>query len=263
MDYECKKCIVCGSQEIKMQSRQEKDGNVFFSYNCKSCDCVFSSESAFKDKQECTLNKSNGEMSAKDIYKKNIGGIIEIVSGFDDNLSVGTGMVLESGYILTNAHLIFENNIKDNSLINLSESINGKTYEKKEMFGLELIYADKENDIALLKTEKVLPHLKLSEKTPETGDKIIVIGNSKGEGISILEGIISDNKRIISGQEFLLISAPVTNGNSGGPVFDVSGEVIGMVAKGRKDASAMNYAIPSAILLQFLKTAKEKEDIDI
>ena len=85
-----------------------------------------------------------------------------------------------------------------------------------------------------------------------------VIGNGKGEGLSIVDGIISDTRREISGRSLIMISAPVTMGYSGGPVLNSVGEFIGMVTGGREDATAMNYAIPSLTIQKFLSEAKKK-----
>ena len=60
----------------------------------------------------------------------------------------------------------------------------------------------------------------------------------------------------------VMISAPVTHGNSGGPVFDAEGKLIGIVQSGRNDVSAMNYVIPIKTILDFLQEAKDKEDCD-
>lgn len=62
----------------------------------------------------------------------------------------------------------------------------------------------------------------------------------------------------------MMISAPVTMGYSGGPVFNSSGDFIGVVTGGREDAMAMNYAIPSATIRKFLSDAKKaKSGIEI
>ena len=59
-----------------------------------------------------------------------------------------------------------------------------------------------------------------------------------------------------------MISAPVTHGNSGGPVFDVEGKLVGIVQSGRTDVSAMNYVIPIKTIIDFLQEAKDKEEIE-
>ena len=99
--------------------------------------------------------------------------------------------------------------------------------------------------------------LKLSGCAIKTGEKICVIGNGKGEGLSIVDGIISDTQREIGHRRLVMISAPVTMGYSGGPVFNQFDEFIGVVTGGREDATAMNYAIPAAVIRKFISDAKK------
>ena len=79
----------------------------------------------------------------------------------------------------------------------------------------------------------------------------------------MLDGIVSDRERFISGERYIMYSAPTVGGNSGGPLFNAHGEVIGMVTLGQKDGSLMNYAIPTGVLKAFLREAEEKENIHI
>ena len=60
-----------------------------------------------------------------------------------------------------------------------------------------------------------------------------------------------------------MVSVPVNNGNSGGPLFNLYSEVIGMITFGKKDAVAMNYAITIDDIKNFIKKTEEKEDITI
>ncbi len=100
-------------------------------------------------------------------------------------------------------------------------------------------------------------------KEVETGEKIYAIGNSKGQGICILDGIVSDSERIIGSDKFIMFSAPIVHGNSGGPVFNGNGEVIGIATLGREDALAMNYAIPVSAVNAFIEQAKAKEEVEV
>ena len=72
------------------------------------------------------------------------------------------------------------------------------------------------------------------------------------------EGIVSANKRKVNGLDYIMFSAPVTNGNSGGPLFDEFGLPIGIVTFGREDAVGMNYAIGSQTINAFLNKASRE-----
>lgn len=60
-----------------------------------------------------------------------------------------------------------------------------------------------------------------------------------------------------------MFSASIVHGNSGGPVFNGNGEVIGIATLGREDALAMNYAIPVSVVNAFIEQAKDKEEVEV
>lgn len=130
---------------------------------------------------------------------------------------------------------------------------------QETLFKAEPIYSDPLMDLALLYCSDAVgaKPLVISRCEVKTGEKICVIGNGKGEGLSVVDGIISDTQRKIGHRSLMMISAPVTMGYSGGPVFNSSGDFIGVVTGGREDAMAINYAIPSATIRKFLSDAKK------
>jgi hypothetical protein len=130
-------------------------------------------------------------------------------------------------------------------------------------FTAELIYLDPACDLALLQTEPdgSMKPVTFCEDEAFPGESVYAIGNSKGEGLCIVEGIVSDVNRRVGGYDAIMISAPVTTGNSGGPVFDAEGRLLGIVQSGRTDVSAMNYVIPTKTILAFLGAAKENKNL--
>ena len=60
-----------------------------------------------------------------------------------------------------------------------------------------------------------------------------------------------------------MFSAPIVHSNSGGPVFNGNGEVMGIATLGREDALAMNYAIPASVVNAFIEQAKAKEEVEV
>ena len=66
----------------------------------------------------------------------------------------------------------------------------------------------------------------------------------------------------VGGKEYIMITAPVTRGNSGGPVFNSEGKLIGVVKGGHSDVNSMNFVIPIKTIIEFLQEAKDKEDCD-
>ena len=140
----------------------------------------------------------------------------------------------------------------------------GQSGERNYRFVADLLYANPSMDLALLQTEPTDELIPVTFSTQDAfpGEAVYAIGNSKGEGLCIVEGIVSDVHRKIRDVDMIMISAPVTHGNSGGPVFDANGQLIGIVQSARTDVSAMNYVIPIKTINEFLQAAKAKEDIE-
>ena len=202
--------------------------------------------------------KQNINLSATEIYKKCRDFVVEIKADFDDTLSQGTGIILGNGYILSNAHVVLDKDKKE-----IADSILCKFADNTEM-EFDLLYADKNIDLAILYSEDFDKDGAIFEKdSVETGEKVYAIGNSKGQGICIVDGIVSDKNRLCGKESFIMYSAPTVTGNSGGPLFNAKGKIIGVVTLGRKDATAMNYAIPVETIKDFIHEANDKEDLDV
>ena len=106
-------------------------------------------------------------------------------------------------------------------------------------------------DLALLKLEKRLPHRRaaLGRALPAVAARAYVVGSPKGYDFSISDGLIS---QIRSLQGFLQyqLSCPISPGNSGSPVFNQRGEVIGIASWTKADAQNLSFAIPSQDFFQ-------------
>jgi serine protease Do len=122
--------------------------------------------------------------------------------------------------------------VTNNHVVDKAESVevttdDGKTYSAK------VIGTDSRTDLALIKVEgrTDFTHVKLSERAPRIGDWVIAVGNPFGLGGTVTAGIVSARGRDIGAghyDDFIQIDAPVNKGNSGGPTFDLDGNVIGI-----------------------------------
>ncbi len=135
--------------------------------------------------------------------------------------ALGSGFFVSSdGYAVTNNHVI-ENATK----IEVTTD-DGATRAAK------LVGTDPKTDIAVIKVEgDNYPFVKFADSEPEVGDWVLAMGNPFGLGGSVTAGIVSGRGRHLgtgSYDDFIQIDAPVNKGNSGGPTFDVNGEVIGI-----------------------------------
>ncbi len=154
----------------------------------------------------------------------------------DEELGFGSGFIVKSdGTIITNYHVIEGANEIGVRLIN------GKIFED-----ISIIQIDKEKDIAVIKINGTsLPTVKLGDSDQvNPGDKIVVIGNPKGLENTVTDGLISGIRDIDEGFKVHQISAPISSGSSGSPVFNLKGEVIGIAQGSFTEAQNLNFSIP-------------------
>ncbi|WP_348539508.1 Do family serine endopeptidase [Ruegeria sp. HKCCE3926] len=141
--------------------------------------------------------------------------------------ALGSGFVIsEDGFIVTNNHVIAE---ADEILV---EFFPGDGQPKKELVA-KVIGTDEKTDIALLKVEASGPlkYVKFGNSdVARVGDWVIAMGNPLGQGFSVSAGIVSARDRALSGtyDDYIQTDAAINRGNSGGPLFNMEGEVIGV-----------------------------------
>ncbi|MFZ3349679.1 MAG: Do family serine endopeptidase [Xanthobacteraceae bacterium] len=134
----------------------------------------------------------------------------------------GSGFFISAdGYAVTNNHVVEH-----------AESVKVTTDDGKG-YTAKVIGTDPRTDLALIKIEggSNFPYVKLADSTPRVGDWVLAVGNPFGLGGTVTAGIVSARGRDIGAgpyDDFIQIDAPVNKGNSGGPTFDVDGNVIGV-----------------------------------
>ncbi len=242
------RCPVCGSNELKAIKRRMDGEDIIYIYTCSSCD-----SQVFGKKSSISIKESKNMISAQEIYNKSIGSILEIYANLGDDINAGTGVVLKDNYVITNAHVLGLSNYKKKDITQLTTCLASKV-KSEEKIQLDVIAVDRELDLALLEaTNKELNSgIPICRDKVENAEKIYAIGNAKGQGITIVDGLVSDKERILNKNKYILFSAPVNEGNSGGALINTKGELIGIVALKRSDAIGMNYAIPIDIVNKFI-----------
>ena len=148
-------------------------------------------------------------------------GMPDLHNGPEVITGQGSGFFISSdGYAVTNNHVV------QNAESVKVTTDDGKTYSAK------VIGTDRRTDLALIKVDgKDFPYVKFADKAPRVGDWVIAVGNPFGLGGTVTAGIVSARGRDIGDgpyDDFIQIDAPVNKGNSGGPTFDVDGNVIGV-----------------------------------
>lgn len=168
----------------------------------------------------------------------------------------GTGFALKSGYIVTNYHVI--ENAKS---INV-QGINGN-FDKQ--YNATIVATDKYNDLALLQIAdnsfKGFGTIPYNVKTTvsEVGEDIFVLGypltSSMGDEIKLTTGVISSKTGFQGDISLYQISAPIQPGNSGGPLFDNKGNLVGIVNAKHKGAENVGYAIKTSYLKNLIESS--------
>ncbi len=169
--------------------------------------------------------------------------------------TLGSGFFVSGdGYIVTNNHVV-----ASGSAIEITTD-DGKIYQAK------LIGTDPHTDLALVKisTQNDLPYVRLATAEPRIGDWVLPIGNPFGLGGTVTAGIVSARGRDIGEgpyNDFIQIDAPVNKGNSGGPTFNVRGEVVGVNAAIYSPSGGsvgVAFDIPSETVKLVVQQLKEK-----
>lgn len=207
-------------------------------------------QAGFKVNYKCSFIKT---YPTPEMYTDNV--VIE-KSEVDKKFEwAGTGFALKNGYIATNFHVI------DGAK---SIMIKGVSGDFNKSYKASLIGVDKNNDLALLKIDdptfcgfKNIPYSVLST-TSEVGENIFVLGyplvSTMGDEIKLTIGVISSKTGFQGNVAQYQISAPIQPGNSGGPLFDNNGNVIGIVSAKHKEAENVGYAIKASYLKNLIES---------
>lgn len=166
----------------------------------------------------------------------------------------GSGFIIsEDGYVVTNNH------VTSGAGKITVKSTDGKSYEAT------LIGSDQRTDLALLKIEadEPLPFVSFADSRPRVGQWVVAVGNPFGLGGTVTAGIVSADGRDIGAgpyDDFLQIDAPVNRGNSGGPTFNIHGEVIGVntaIFSPSGGNVGIAFVIPASVAVPMIEQLRE------
>ena len=177
--------------------------------------------------------------------------------------SLGSGFIISSdGYVVTNNHVVAPG-ARGATVDTITVTLPDRTeYEAK------LIGTDARSDLAVLKinSSKPLPFVEFGDSTKaRVGDWIIAIGNPFGIGSTVTAGIISALHRNTGGAErFIQTDASINQGNSGGPMFDMNGDVIGINSQILSPTGGnvgIGFAIPSEQAIPIIEVLRKGQNV--
>ncbi len=174
-----------------------------------------------------------------------------------EQVGAGTGFIVrEDGYIITNRHVVSDTEATYTALLSTGEQAEAS-----------VVYRDPEHDLAILKIGGIEhPTLPLADDTPlELGQTVTAIGNALGEySNSVSVGIISgldrtiqartDDGRIETLSGVIQTDAAINRGNSGGPLLNLQGQVVGVNVAVDRYANDIAFAIPSSVVNTILRS---------
>ncbi len=169
--------------------------------------------------------------------------VISVAGREGGQQGLGTGFVIsDDGLIATNLHVIGE-----------GRQLSVQTADGKSLAVTEVRAWDRTLDLAVIKVAaKGLPPLELGNSDqPQQGDPIVAMGNPLGLKHSVVSGVLSD-QREIDGRKMLQIAFPVEPGNSGGPILDARGKVLGIVTMKSRVTENLGFAVPINLLKPLL-----------
>jgi serine protease Do len=167
----------------------------------------------------------------------------------------GSGFFISpDGYAVTNNHVV--DGLKTVEV----------TTDTGKLYTARVIGADDRTDIALIKVDgrSDFPTAKFAERIPRVGDWVLAVGNPFGLGGTVTAGIVSARGRDIGAgpyDDFIQIDAPVNQGNSGGPTFDIEGNVIGVntaIVSPSGGSVGIGFAIPADTVKSVIAQLRDK-----
>jgi serine protease Do len=180
--------------------------------------------------------------------------------GTTKRIALGSGFIVDAdGHIVTNNHVV-----GDASKVEV-------TLQDGDKYTAKIVGRDLRTDLAVLKIDagKPLPYVSLGDSdAAQIGDWVVAVGNPFGLGGTVTTGIISARGRDIhSGQfdDFLQIDAPINRGNSGGPTFNLSGQVVGIntaIYSPNGGSVGIGFAVPANVAKQVVAQIEDHGKVE-
>ena len=163
--------------------------------------------------------------------------------GRDGPFGVGSGFVIADDLIATNRHVIGE-----------ARRILVQTSDGQSLDVIEVVANDARLDLAILRVaQKGLKSLGLGDSdSMRQGQSIVAMGNPAGLDFSVVEGVISEPSRDVEGIPMIQIAVPIERGNSGGPLVDRQGKVLGVLTLKSARTKNLGFAMPVNALKKLL-----------
>lgn len=187
----------------------------------------------------------NGGKSVEQIAEQIRPSIVNVTQvGRDGPFGVGSGFVIGEDLIATNRHVIGE-----------ARRILVETSDGRSLDVIEVVANDARLDLAILRVaQKGLKPLAFGDSdSMRQGQPIVAMGNPAGLAFSVVEGVISEPSRDVEGTQMIQIAVPIERGNSGGPLVDRQGRVLGVLTLKSARTKNLGFAMPVSALKKLVE----------
>ena len=182
---------------------------------------------------------ARAELQPEDIYAAISPSVVSLeVENVAGKHFVGSGfLALEKGLAVTAWHVVHD-----------ARQVEAVFADGQRVAVAGVVDKDEAKDLAIIKLPTGnRPLLKLDQATPRIGSRVYVFGSPRGFDFSIGDGLVSQI-RAVEGIRYYQLSCPVSPGDSGGPVVNSRGKVIGVMAWRKADAENLGFAVPSPVV---------------
>lgn len=205
------------------------------------CLCLLSSLAIKPFLGQSRPAQSGGQLTVTEIVRQTSAAVVQIVVSDESGkeFALGSGFIVSAdGKIVTNFHVI------EGAHSAVAKLANGSYFPIAGVLA-----ADADRDLVLLQVEESgLPFLTLGSTAGlQVGDQVVAIGSPLGLEGTVSDGIVSAIRNEAQGKHWIQTTAPVSHGNSGGPLLDMRGKVVGVISAGVDpgEGQNLNFAIPS------------------
>ncbi len=179
----------------------------------------------------------DGELDANGVYDLVYHAMVrvEAYNKKGERFSVGSGFFInDKGQIATNYHVVTG-----------AYTLKVVSYSNKMVYVVsDILGYDKEQDVAIIQINKTgNAYLEFADEAPKTGDPVYTMGSPLGVDNVFSYGVVSNTSLIVSGKDCISFTAPISSGNSGGPLLNGKGQVLGINTMVATDGQNFNFAI--------------------
>lgn len=212
-------------EEVRMDNSRSAGHN---DYQSSAGESVYPSENAVRQK----------ELSIAEIIKINRDSVVVVKT----SSVIGSGFFINrEGHIVTNRHVLYN---ASRAEIKTSD---GKVFQIRQ-----ILQEDSDADLVIASTDappREARAVSMSSDLPEAGEKIVVIGNPLGLEQTVSDGIVSAVRRNNREVDLIQVTAPVSSGNSGGPLLNMRGEVIGVATFQYRTGQNLNFCVAASRII--------------